>query len=408
MFEQWTNRGAPRRRWLMWTALALAAASLVREPGLLRAWWGRGLPGPAELGMVAVMRDEASVHQLRVRLPRCELDVQPDGRTVVMEQRQWSTAVGCAMALWVAPGVSSVERNRTVTVAGWWRPSTDVPAPGWHWEHVQLAQALRWSTGQGVTIAVVDSGVDSAHPDLQGLLLPGIHALDAGAPTDDERGHGTAVAGVAVAAFAQEARRAQVRDRARILPVKVTQGQQPVTLGQIARGIQLAAEAGAQVVNASYEGLTESPTIRAAAQHLRRRGGVLVVPAGNRGLNPGWSRSPWMVAVGATDEHDQRPAWASYGWHLSMAAPGANIATLRPGGGHVRVSGSSYAAPMVAGVLALMMALDPKASPEELERLLLDSSQDLGRPGPDEEFGHGRLDAGAAVEAVRRGARRPS
>jgi subtilisin family serine protease len=242
---------------------------------------------------------------------------------------------------------------------------------------------------------------------LQGLLLPGIHALDAGAPTDDERGHGTAVAGVAVAAFAQEARRAQVRDRARILPVKVTQGQQPVTLGQIARGIQLAAEAGAQVVNASYEGLTESPTIRAAAQHLRRRGGVLVVPAGNRGQNPGWSRSPWMVAVGATDEHDQRPAWASYGWHLSMAAPGANIATLRPGGGHVRVSGSSYAAPMVAGVLALMMALDPKASPEELERLLLDSSQDLGRPGPDEEFGHGRLDAGAAVEAVRRGARRP-
>lgn len=376
-------------RWWALTAVALATAVVWRH-----------LPTPASLGMVAVMRDETHVQLLRERLPSCEIDVQPDGRTVVMEQRRWPAAVRCAAALWVAPGVRSAERNRTVAVAGWWRPSVDGSA-GWHWEQVQWTQALRWSTGQGVTIAVVDSGVDADHPELQGLVLTGLNAVNPGEPTHDERGHGTAVAGVAVAAFAREAQRAQVHNRARILPVKVTQGQQPVTLGQIARGIHLAAEAGAQVVNASYEGLTESPTIRAAAQHLHQRRGILVVPAGNKGTNPGWSRSPWMVAVGATDERDQRPSWASYGWHLSLAAPGANIATLRPGGGHARVSGSSYAAPMVSGVLALMMALDPVAEPEQIERLLLESSRDLGPPGPDEEYGHGRLDAAAAVEAVR-------
>lgn len=377
-------------RWWALTAVACAVAF---------AW--RHAPTPSTLGMVAVMRDEASTRMLRERLPRCAMDVQPDGRTVVMEQGSWATALHCSAALWLAPGVASAERNRTVAVAGWWQPS-EAGVAGWHWEQVQWAQALRWSTGQGVTIAVVDSGVDAEHPELRGLVLPGLHALTPGASTGDERGHGTAVAGVAVAAFAREAQRAQVDNRARILPVKVTQGQQPVTLGQIARGIQLAAEAGAQVVNASYEGLTESPTIRASAQHLRQRQGILVVPAGNKGTNPGWSRSPWMVAVGVTDERDERPAWASYGWHVSLAAPGANIATLRPGGGYARVSGSSYAAPMVSGVLALMMALDPSAAPEEIERLLLGSSQDLGPAGPDQEFGHGRLNAAAAVEAVRR------
>lgn len=389
MNTQWMGPVWPIKRWA-WAALVLAVA----------VWAWREGPRPGALGMVAVMRHEAAVQGLQARLPRCALEVQPDGLTVVMEQTDWSAAMRCAAALWVAPGVVSAERNRTVAVAGWWRPSGDAAA-GWHWDQVQWAQAMRWSTGRGVTIAVVDSGVDAHHPDLQGLVLPGLHALEPGAPTMDERGHGTAVAGVAVASFARQAQRAQLHERARILPVKVTRGQEPVTLGQIARGIQLAADAGAQVVNVSYEGLTESPTIRAAAQYLHRGQGLLVVPAGNKGVNPGWSRSPWMVAVGATDERDRRPAWASYGWHLSLAAPGAHIATLRPGGGYTRVSGSSYAAPMVAGVMALMMALDPDAPPERIERLLLESSRDLGVPGPDIEFGHGRLDAAAAVEAVR-------
>ena len=187
---------------------------------------------------------------------------------------------------------------------------------------------------------------------------------------------------------------------ARILPVKVTDEQGYTSANTVAKAILYAADHGARVVNVSFEFVGGHPAVLRAAQYLQARGGVLVVPSGNRGVHQNYPTAPGMVTVAATTRHDEHPAWSTQGPHVTVSAPGQGLLLPERSGRYGEVSGTSYASPLVAGVLALMIAAHPQATPEELRAALQASAQDLGEAGHDPVFGAGRVDARAALDTL--------
>ena len=138
-------------------------------------------------------------------------------------------------------------------------------------------------------VAVLDTGVDGTHPDLAGKLLPGWNAVDSSNNTADINGHGTAVAGTAAAATNNASGVAGVAWNAAILPVRITNSSDGYAYwSDIARGLSWAANQGADVANISY-GVSNSSTIASAAQSMRNKGGLVVVAAGNEGVDPGYA-----------------------------------------------------------------------------------------------------------------------
>jgi thermitase len=126
-----------------------------------------------------------------------------------------------------------------------------------------------------------------------------------------------------------------------------------------------------------------------------------VVAAGNNGIDQGYTPTTTLIAVSATDGNDFKTSWSSYGSFVSVSAPGASIATTASGGGYAWVSGTSFASPVTAGVLALMMAANPGLPNTDIEKRLFSSATDLGDMGRDIYYGYGRVNAAAAVQAAK-------
>lgn len=165
-----------------------------------------------------------------------------------------------------------VERDRLVEAAGF--ANDTYYANAWHLPKVQADAAWDLSTGAGVVIAVLDSGVDGAHPDLAGKLVPGWNLLDNNANTADVNGHGTAVAGAAAAATNNGAGVAAIAGDAMIMPVRIADANAYAYWSTVAKGLTWAADNGADVVNISYNGVSGSSTVQSAARYLQGKGGV--------------------------------------------------------------------------------------------------------------------------------------
>lgn len=268
----------------------------------------------------------------------------------------------------------------------------------WHIAKINAATAWDRALGAGVVIAVVDSGVLPGHPDL--VQVPGWNFVDGNADTADVRGHGTGVAGTAAAIANNGAGVAGVAGAAKVLPVRVSDATGYAYFSTIAAGIIHAADRGARVVNASFGGLYASATVQSAGQYLKSKGGLLVVSAGNSGSDDGAVATDAMVVVSATDGNDAKASWSSFGKYVAVSAPGVAIWTTASHGGYTSMSGTSFSAPMTAGLVALMMSANPGLSPGQVQSLLYASTTDLGAAGHDIYFGHGRINASAAVGAA--------
>ncbi len=267
----------------------------------------------------------------------------------------------------------------------------------WHLDRITATTAWDLSKGQSVTVAVVDSGVDGQHPDLTANVVVGWNMVDGTRVTDDVFGHGTRGAGVVSASVNNGMGVAGVALQARLMPVRVANIDGNATIGRLLAGIIQAVDAGARVVNVSYAQAATNPMIQEAGRYAHSRGAVLVVAAGNEGRNFSQQPTLGMVVVGGTGQDDRRVSWSDYGPHITVVAPADGIWTTERQGGYRAVSGTSYASPMVAGVLALMMAANPKASIDELVGWLKATSRDVGPAGFDVEHGHGIVDARRAV-----------
>jgi subtilisin family serine protease len=231
-----------------------------------------------------------------------------------------------------------------------------------------------WDVTQGsskIVVAVIDTGVDAHHPDLRGALVPGWDFVGNDADPADDHGHGTAVAGVIGARSNNRAGVAGICWRCLVMPIKVldSKGNGDDTL--IAAGIVWAVNHGARVLNLSLGGPGSSVELGNALTYAANRGVVVVAAAGNAGGTTQFfpAADPHAVSVAATTVADQRYSWSNFGSWVRLAAPGCNVAPIL-GGGYGNFCGTSSAAPVVAGLVALELSAQPAATAQQAEDAL--------------------------------------
>lgn len=285
------------------------------------------------------------------------------------------------------------------------------PLYGSQWQHAAMHSALGWDwhTGAGdVIVAVVDSGIELLHPDLQAALVSGYNSATdreqaQGANVNDTAGHGTAVAGCAGAIGDNGIGVAGVGWNLKLMPVRAL-GPLGIALSDALEGARWAVEHGAKVINSS-NGQVADPSVETTGAYVRQQGGLLFWAAGNDGGRFPRDEHPSVIVVGATDPQDRRASFSNYGPLLDLAAPGADIFTtmVTSGGGYLSFSGTSFATPMAAGVAAMIWSVNPWLAPEQVEARLYASCDDLGPPGEDDEFGHGRVNLARAMQLAATG-----
>lgn len=343
----------------------------------------------------------------------------------------------------VADAVARLNQVGSVEVAepNRYRVSQDLtpndPSFTSQWGLAKINAPAAWSHTTGaasVVVAVIDTGVDLTHPELAALLVPGFDMVDLGpSPTPpagfrfegdfsgrdsvpvDEVGHGTHVAGTIAALSDNGVGVAGVTWQCRIQPIKALTRMVRISDGQvrgvgtsadIAASVRWAADNGAQVVNMSLGSSSPTTVEQSAIAYAVSRGVVIVAAMGNDGTsNPSYPAAyPDVISVGATDSADQLASFSQTGPHIDVVAPGVGILSTVPGGYGTK-SGTSMAAPHVAGVAALVKSVKPAATVAEVTDILRSTARPLRRvasdPVPNDTFGWGLVDAAAAVAKAR-------
>jgi subtilisin family serine protease len=295
----------------------------------------------------------------------------------------------------------------------------------WGLEQVDAPEAWDVETGNAnVVIAVVDSGLDLTHPDLASKLWvnPGeiagngidddnngliddvngwnFYAEDANIA--DDNGHGTQVAGVAAAVTDNAEGIAGMCWGCTIMPIKAMQASGVANYSDIAQGVLYAAQKGAEVINLSLGGYSYSSALHEAIQAAVNDYGVVVVGgAGNDGVDTPFypAAYPEVLAVAGTDQSDVRASFSDYGTWVDVSAPAVDITTTFLGGDYGAVSGTSYAAPLVSGLVGLIRSQQPTWSQALVTAQIIHTTNDIDplNPGYEGLLGSGRINAHAAV-----------
>jgi subtilisin family serine protease len=267
----------------------------------------------------------------------------------------------------------------------------------WHLPRISAPSAWSGTTGSGsVIIAICDTGVDPTHPDLTTKLVPGWNFYDNNSDTHDVYGHGTAVAGTAAESSNNGLGMASVAWGCEIMPLRVSAPDGSASYSTITNAITWAADHGARVANVSYI-VSNSSAVSSAGHYLQSHGGVLAVSAGNYATFDSSPDNPNMLVVSATDRNDVLATWSNTGNNVDLSAPGVDIGTTTNGGTFGYGSGTSFSAPIVAGVAALVISANPSLSASQVTAVLKQSADDLGSPGWDPSYGAGRVNADRAV-----------
>jgi subtilisin family serine protease len=302
------------------------------------------------------------------------------------------------------------------------------------WAHALLRSPSAWDITTGsasLAVAIIDTGIDLGHPDLAAKLVPGYDFVDGGNPWDDN-GHGTHVAGIAAAATNNGIGVAGMDWQARIMPVRVLNKEGVGSLDDIADGIYWAYRNGAEVLNLSLTSPSDAQTMRRAVSDAHAAGALVVASMGNCRIytppecptvNPTSYPAAYatVMAVAATTRQDGYAYYSQYGNYCDISAPGGDISLLEQDGvistlptydgfymktvlGYAKNydygQGTSLAAPYVAGLASLIWAVDPTLTPDQVRQVIQGTADDLGAEGWDPDFGHGRINAQAALQAI--------
>jgi subtilisin family serine protease len=278
----------------------------------------------------------------------------------------------------------------------------------WHHARVQSCDAWGVHTGSPtVTVAICDTGIRATHEDLLLNRKEGYNAVDRlwqsqGGQITDLNGHGTNVVGAA-AANGNNARGVAGMGWSlghRMMRVSNSSNGN-ASLSDLTHAARTAVDAGDRVASVSYGGATNS-SVRTTATYIKSRGGLLVWAAGNanENLTTNDRDADNVIVVGATDQNDNKATFSSYGRYVDLMAPGVGIHTTASGSNtsYATVSGTSFAAPLVAGLAALIWSADPALTPDQVEQIIKQSCDDLGTAGVNNTFGYGRINAKKALE----------
>ena len=258
---------------------------------------------------------------------------------------------------------------------------------------LHLTEAHRLSTGADIRVAVIDSKIDAAHPDLAGAIVAQDDVVGAAGPP---HAHGTAMAG----AIAAHDKLLGVAPNVRLLAVRAFSGSGDSAQGttfNILKGIDWAASEHARIVNMSFAGPPDA-LMRSMVAKAHARGMVLIAAVGNAGprsppLYP--AAYPQVIGVTAIDADNKLLPQANRGPQVTVAAPGVDVLADAPDGKLQLTSGTSVATALTSGVAALMLAREPTLTPDALRRRLIASAHAI--PGKRRDFGAGVIDALAAV-----------
>ncbi|MEV5201548.1 type VII secretion-associated serine protease mycosin [Streptomyces sp. NPDC053720] len=290
----------------------------------------------------------------------------------------------------------------------------------WGLQTLHTDQAWRTTKGRGITVAVVDTGVDGNLPDLTGQVLPGKDMIGFGARRGDRSWarHGTAMAGI-IAGHGHGAGRDDgvlgIAPEAKILPVRVileasdpSRAKARESRGTaLADGIRWAADHGADVINLSLGDDSKSahaePGEDAAIQYALKKGAVVVASAGNGGEKGDHisypAAYPGVIAVAAVDRYGTHAAFSTRRWYATVSAPGVDIVVAAPDQQYYVEWGTSAASAFVSGAVALVRAAHPGLSPAQIKKLLADTARGGPESGRDDARGYGIVDPAAAIEA---------
>jgi hypothetical protein len=312
----------------------------------------------------------------------------------ITDQRLVPAVIGSAQG---DARVAQVQANFYYTAqddAGASRPSTGDRAQ-YVVEKMHLAQAHDLATGERVLVAMIDSAVDSTHAELKGVVAGRFDTFK-GDPAPHT--HGTAMA----SAIAAHSRLLGVAPAAHILAVRAFDDAPAgarATTTRILDGLQWVANTGARVVNMSFTG-PQDAAVHEMVAAIRRKGMVLVAAAGNEGPTapPAYPAAyPEVIAVTATDANDKLLPVANHGSYVAVAAPGVEIFVAAPGGGYDFTTGTSVATAHVSGLVALLLARNPRLTPDLVQSILTKTARHLGPGDRDDEFGAGLVDAYEAL-----------
>ncbi|WP_018786595.1 type VII secretion-associated serine protease mycosin [Micromonospora sp. CNB394] len=296
------------------------------------------------------------------------------------------------------------------TVARPWLAPDGLPRTGqvrdeqWQLEQLRAKTAWRTSTGRGVVVAVIDSGVDGTHPDLAGQVLPGLDLVTPdGSDDPDPVGHGTTVAGLIAGRADDDRGVVGLAPNAKILPVRVLDAENRYDDALIiAKAVRWAVDNGARVVNLSLGGSSDNPALAAALDYAFARDVVVVACTGNLATSTTtevWypAREPGVLAVAGLERTSEN-LWSGSitGHETVLSAPATGLYGARPHG-YWRVQGTSFAAPLVAATAALVRARYPKMPAGDVVNRLITTARDLGPTGRDDRFGYGLVDPVAAL-----------
>lgn len=260
-----------------------------------------------------------------------------------------------------------------------------------------MSDVWQVSDGAGVTVAVIDTGVDASISDLADVVLPGTNLIEGGTDTSDYDGHGTAMASL-IASSGRDSGVTGVAPGATILPIVVddgAQGSQDLN-AQEAEAIRSAVDHGAQVINISTGTANPEPctdNVAAAIRYALSKDATVVASSGNQADGPTESPGacPGVLTVGATTPELTPWEESHRSQFVDVAAPGTAIPALSPGGQVSTADGTSNSTALVSGVVALVRAEFPDATAYEVVARILATVQDVGESGRDDATGYGMV-----------------
>ena len=343
--------------------------------------------------LIVLYEDEVFVSRAANALARAGVLVEPfniiNGMVVHANER-------AILNITEGMGIASIEPDQVVYALA--KPTKPVD-PG-----VQLPQKIDWGIdklnandvwnsyrGNGIDVAVIDTGIDLDHPDLR--VLPGVTYVLRTRSADDDNGHGTHVAGI-IAALDNTIGVVGVAPMANLYPVKVLNSKGSGYLSDVVKGIEWAIGNQMDVINMSLGADSGSSAMETVLEAAEISGIITVAAAGNDGAAvdyPGAYDS--TLAVGAVDVSLNLAYFSSIGPQVDIVGPGVNVYSTYKGGTYKALSGTSMATPHLAGLAALYKQMNPGADLTAFRQALAGSSMDLGTNGKDVQYGWGFPDA---------------
>lgn len=288
-------------------------------------------------------------------------------------------------------------------------PSQPIETLPWGVDRIDAEKVWNTTAGDSIKVAVIDTGVELAHPDLAANIKGGYNAINPRRSANDDNGHGTHVAGI-IAAADNEIGVIGVGHQINLYAVKVLDRNGSGYVSDVIEGLDWAIANGMQVVNMSLSATSDIQSFREAVQRANAAGITQVAAAGNDGNAVNYPAAySEVIAVSATDKNDAIASWSSRGAEIDLAAPGVSIYSTYKGQTYKTLSGTSMASPHAAGAAALVLSVPDKCqylldnisgcSPAEVQKRLEQTAKDLGAAGKDSLYGAGLVNAEAAVLA---------